>query len=423
MNRIELEARGWARAGGSQVRGGGHLDHRSRTAEELAASLEACTTDAAWMEMVSRTNGCFAAVTVREGRTLAAVDRIRSIPLFYAPRSDGTHLSDDAYRLLPATEAGIDPVADSEFRLTGYVTGRETLGKDVFQIEAGELIRFDSTREPPLERHRYHRFQHRDFVEAEVSRLIAELENVHEGVFRRLTESVGGRTIVVPLSGGYDSRLIGVALRDLGARDVVCYSYGVPGNWESRTSQELARYLGFRWEFVPYSAQRWQAWTATDSFAGYFHGAGNLTSVPHIQDWPAVLELQRDERIPAGSVFVPGHSGDFLAGSHIPKSFARRTTITRRELLDSLQAAHYSLWDWPLDRQSALRSSLDRRIESVVGPIGDCSAEAAADAFERWDLQERQAKFICNSVRVYESFGFDWRLPLFDHELMDFWSR
>jgi hypothetical protein len=36
---------------------------------------------------------------------------------------------------------------------------------------------------------------------------------------------------------------------------------------------------------------------------------------------------------------------------------------------------------------------------------------------------ERQAKFICSSVRVYEDFGFEWRLPLFDHELMDFWAR
>jgi hypothetical protein len=38
-------------------------------------------------------------------------------------------------------------------------------------------------------------------------------------------------------------------------------------------------------------------------------------------------------------------------------------------------------------------------------------------------MSERQAKFICNSVRVYDFFGYDWRLPLFDLELLDFWSR
>jgi len=136
-----------------------------------------------------------------------------------------------------------------------------------------------------------------------------------------------------------------------------------------------------------------------------------------------VLELQREWRVPPDTVFVPGHSGDFLAGSHIPKTFAGRSALARREVLDALLNAHYSLWDWPSGMRTELRSEFDRRIEAVIGPIVDGTAEQAADAFERWDLQERQAKFICNSVRVYEDFGFEWRLPLFDHQLMDFWAR
>ena len=63
-------------------------------------------------------------------------------------------------------------------------------------------------------------------------------------------------------------------------------------------------------------------------------------------------------------------------------------------------------------------SNRARRRTSTAG-----TAEQAADTFECWDCQERQAKFIVNSVRAYEFFGFEWRLPLFDAELMDFWSR
>jgi asparagine synthase (glutamine-hydrolysing) len=423
MNRVELGSPAWARAGTSQARGYAHLDGRFCAAGELATALDRTATDSAWIETIGRLNGCFAVVTQRDGLVLAAVDRIRSIPLFYRFDKLDVHLSDSAYRVLPAGPGTVDTNAATEFCLTGYVTGPETLCAGVLQLEAGEIIRVEPSRALAPERHRYHRFRHGDFLAADIADLIARLENVHTGVFRRLVNSIGGRTIVVPLSGGYDSRLIGVSLRDLGISDVVCYSYGVPGNWESRTSQELARYLGFRWEFVPYSAERWRAWATSDRFAEYFHDAGNLVSVPHIQDWPAVFELQRDARVPPDSVFVPGHSGDFLAGSHIPKSFVGRTTIARRELLDSLQSAHYSLWDWPAATKGKLRHEFDRRIESIIGRIDDGSREHAADAFERWDLQERQAKFICNSVRAYESFGFDWRLPLFDHELMDFWAR
>jgi asparagine synthase (glutamine-hydrolysing) len=423
MNRVDLSARDWAQSGGSHARGCAHLDDRFLTAKELAATLDACATDAAWVATVNRLNGCFAAATLRDGRLLAAVDRIRSIPLFYTIDGDDVRLSDSAYRVIPqAYGGGTDDIVDTEFRLTGYVTGMQTLHAGVLQVEAGQAVIFEASRTGPPKRLQYHEFRHGNFLPAN-SDLIARLESVHARVFRRLLQSAGGRALAVPLSGGYDSRLIGASLRELGARDVVCYSYGVPGNWESRISQELANYLGFRWEFVPYSPERWRDWAARERFAAYFRAAGNLTSVPHIQDWPAVLELQRDGRVPPDSVFVPGHSGDFLAGSHIPTSYAGRSLITRRELLDSLLSAHYSLWDWPSGRQRELREQFDRRIEAVVGPIADGAPEQAADVFERWDLQERQAKFIANSARVYEDFGFEWRLPLFDHELMDFWAR
>jgi asparagine synthase (glutamine-hydrolysing) len=425
MIRIELQVEGWAQSGETRARGYAHLGDRFLEAQELAATLDGCTTNEIWLTTVSRLNGCFAAVTARGDRVLAAADRIRSMPLFYAlDGDDDICLSDSAYRVMGATHpCAMDALAESEFCLTGYVTGRETLLARVFQVEAGEAVCFDHSATRAPERHRYHEFHHGDYFAATSADLISRLEEVHSRVFRRLVQTLGGRTIVVPLSGGYDSRLIGISLRDLGVRDVVCYSYGVPGNWESRISRELATYLGFRWEFVPYSPERWRAWAATKHFDEYFLAAGNLTSVPHIQDWPAVNELQRESRIPPDSIFVPGHSGDFLAGSHIPKGYAGRSTITRREILDSLQAAHYSLWDWPSAGRRELRDRIDQRIEAIVGAIGDGPPEQAADTFERWDLRERQAKFICNSMRVYEYFGCEWRLPLFDHELMDFWAR
>ncbi len=272
-------------------------------------------------------------------------------------------------------------------------------------------------------RQAYYVLHHDDFLDSDVADLVERLHAVHGRVFKRLKASLDGRPVILPLSGGYDSRLIATSLRDAGVREVTCYSYGAKDHWESKISREVAAYLGYRWEFVPYSSERWRTWIGTDSFERYFGDAGNLSSVPHVQDWPAVLELKQQGRLAPEAVFVPGHSGDFLAGSHIPKWFGRHAAITRRSLLDTLQDVHYSLWDWPTERRDELRRVFDSRIEAIVGALADCAPETAADAFERWDLQERQAKFICNSVRVYEHFGFDWRMPLFDHELMDFWAR
>ncbi len=123
------------------------------------------------------------------------------------------------------------------------MTGRETLDRSIFQITAGSVADFSRPTGSQPSVARYYRFHHTDFTKAPRERLIEDLVGVHERVFRRLVGSVGDRTIVVPMSGGYDSRLIGVSLRDLGCRKVICYSYGVPGNWESKISRELTDYL------------------------------------------------------------------------------------------------------------------------------------------------------------------------------------
>jgi len=378
----------------------------------------------AWEGILKQLNGCFALVTQRDQELLAAVDRLRTIPLFYSADAHSAYLSDDAYWVQGrSASSAIDRLACCEFRLTGYVTGSSTLDRSVFQLRAGHRMRAIPGSPPLVEGMRYYAFRHADFLDESDESLIERLRGVHERVFRRLIENTQGRRVVIPLSGGYDSRLIGVSLRDAGIRDVLCYSYGVPGNWESRISQELARYLGFRWIHVPYSAERWRDWAATQEFATYFREAGNLVSVPHIQDWPAVWKLRSEHGVTSDCIFVPGHTGDFVVGGHIPKDYLRHDTLSRRAIIDSILAAHYSLWDWPPGNQDELLNRFSERIEQVVGRIGDCAPETAASLFEEWECQERQAKFICNSLRVYEHFGYEWRLPLFDAEHMDFWSR
>jgi asparagine synthase (glutamine-hydrolysing) len=42
---------------------------------------------------------------------------------------------------------------------------------------------------------------------------------------------------------------------------------------------------------------------------------------------------------------------------------------------------------------------------------------------EDWDLKEKLAKFIVNSCNVYAWFGFEYRLPFYDVELMEFFRH
>ena len=49
------------------------------------------------------------------------------------------------------------------------------------------------------------------------------------------------------------------------------------------------------------------------------------------------------------------------------------------------------------------------------------NAEELNNLFEEFDFKERQTKFICNSIRIYDMFGIKWYMPLWNKQLMEFW--
>jgi asparagine synthase (glutamine-hydrolysing) len=374
-------------------------------------------------EMLCTLNGSFALIAQTPSRTLAAVDKTRSIPLFYGLHRDCVLVSDSAVGVRDFVGGpSMDDLAAKEFLLTGYATGAETLYRDVLQLQAGELITVTNTQTPEVKNTRYYRFLHGDYFDDSDEQLHTHLEDTLWEVFDRLAQSVRGQRIVVPLSGGLDSRLVVVMLKLMGIRNVLCYTYGRRADWEVEISRKVAHRLGFEWVFVPYSRQRWKTWFSSEERKAYFDYASNLVSSPHLQDWPAVWELNKARVLRTGDVIVPGHTGDFVSGGHVPHVLLDTDRLALDTVIDLILEKHYILWGWTSARGKLYEALADRvsdRLEiSTVSNYTD-----AASAFETWEWQERQAKFIVNSVRAYEFWGYDWRMPLWDSGMMEFWSR
>jgi asparagine synthase (glutamine-hydrolysing) len=211
-------------------------------------------------------------------------------------------------------------------------------------------------------------------------------------------------------------------LKKLGANDVICMSYGRKGNRQSIISKEVAEALGYEWVFVKYTAKKWHECYNSKEADNFQIWAGNLSSLPHMQDFLALRELKSQGKLPDNSVFVPGHSGDMLAGSHIPRYYLDSSKKYNSEtfLIDSLKK-HYNLWKWPQGFE--LENAFKEKINKSVAELEIKDNETCANAIEFFDFSERQVKFIINSVRAYEFFGYAWRLPLWDKELIDFFLK
>ncbi len=375
--------------------------------------------------LLQKLNGFFSLIDQTEAQVVAAVDRVRSMPLFYTVKDGDFFISDSgAYirGLFPIHDN--EDLAEEEFLLTGYVTGKDTLSPKVKQIQAGEVLSVKIVNGIlQMSTERYYRYQSERIEDhATYEELLESLNQCMLRSLERLLQFAGGRKIILPLSGGYDSRLLAVMLRKMGHSNVQTFTYGRPGNNDSKVSQEVAQALKIPWMFIPYEKGMWKQCFHAPQREDYFKRAHNEVSVPNIQDWPAVMNLKAQKKIPEDGIFIPGHSGGLISGGHIPESFFESRDITSMQFVDEVFSHHYRLWASE-EVNPAIREKLRERIARLANIQASHSPEEAADLYERWDWQERQAKFVVNCVRVYDFWEYDWWLPLWDFEMLEIWRR
>ena len=369
--------------------------------------------------------GSFAVVCQGGGEFLAAVDRVRSIPLFFSVSKNRVMISDDPSRMDSENKRSpFSHLPFCEFLLAGYVTGAATILDGVSQIPPGHLIHArDNAGKILVQPSQYYEYFYPEKSDAEDADLEAELSQVFNSVFDRYYKLWRYRKIVVPLSGGLDSRLIIAMLKKIGCTNVLCYSYGNPNSQDSKISREIAQKLGFEWKFIPYPNMNfWTDLQKEDLFRRYVDFGAQYSSLAHPQDWPALRILQKEfdgER----AVIIPGHTGDFLSGGHIPIEIAglKGEGDFLKTVCEAIFSHHYDLW--PLSEcDHTVKKAIVRKIAEQF-PNSPKDPDTAAKCYEKWEWNGRQSRFIVNSVRVYDFFGQDWAIPLWDKDLMDFFGK
>ncbi len=149
----------------------------------------------------------------------------------------------------------------------------------------------------------------------------------------------------------------------------------------------------------------------------FFRFAGNLSSTPHVQDWPAVSQLK--EIIGKNVVYVPGISADLNTGGFIekyPELYIKK--FTDDELLKAIKKYSYSLYPF---KNAMQQGEIISKIRKII--IKQPNTEIMGEIFESWVSIEKVAKFVFNSVRVYEFWGQDWWAPFWDDEFVNYWYK
>jgi asparagine synthase (glutamine-hydrolysing) len=327
-----------------------------------------------------------------------------SYPLFY--RSEGSELkvSDKPECLLPdeIKTLQIPPEAASYFNLFGVTPAAFTLERSIKVVRPGETIAINLTSgEINSIRQGMPRETSSGLTSGELAVLLREN-------FARYAELLKNRQVLLPLTRGYDSRLLACLLKESGHKNVLCATWGREGNPESETARRIAETLGYRYIFVPYTAEVIKNFPADAEFQRYAAFAGHLTSMPFLLDYFAVKYLKEQKMIGEETIVMPGHPGDFLRGSHL---YASLNNDSPSQVANTIIEA--------FGNSLPVSACQKKQIADMV--LKQVFNEEAGNRrnFDLWDFEERQCKFIGNSTQVYHFFDIPCLVPLFGKELLN----
>lgn len=381
--------------------------------QDLLASFDACATPEQFGKQLEKANGMFSVLVKRDRQLWVAVDRLRCFPLFYRKMNGVVRIGDDVDALFDEKESKTwKQEACRMFSAAGYTVGEDTLVEGVNQVQAGEWVLFDGD---GMKRDFYFRFAApvRPLPYEQVKR---ELQMLLQRVGKRLVCALDGRPVAVPLSGGLDSRLIVHLLHKNDYQNVICFTYGKEsGNDEWQRSKRAAEHYGYPWFFVDYEKVDVTNLLSDEHFLSYCQYAAQYSSKFYFSEYFAARFLQQEGHIVPNTVFVPGHSGDMIAGSHLRPYMRKCQSVN--QIAEDLVYTHFNL----VETTGADRRLFRKRLVSQLREMQEDTVNLYG-LLECWDVRERQAKYIVNSCKLWEFMGNPYLLPLWDAELTDFFA-
>ncbi|AEX85663.1 Asparagine synthase [Marinitoga piezophila KA3] len=329
---------------------------------------------------------------------------VRSVPLFFIVLPDKIILTD---RINKNYKVSLNNDFLDELRHFKYTLGNDTIWNNVFQLLPGQVLKVWKSGEYEL--FTDYVFRNENKVKKTPKELIEILYKIFESFFNRIESD---KKILIPLSGGFDSRIIAFMIKEFGFENrAFAFCYGQKNAEEVNVSKNVAKRLGLDWYFIEYNEQFINDIIFSDLFNKYidFYKAFGVT--PHIQDLFSLVWLKDNGLLNSGDVVIPGHSGDFLAGSRLVYT---KNINSLSSLKKAILGYHVQIF--------RIKKDVKIHLENRIDEIHKNFDMGYSDIFEIFDWQERQSKYIANSVRNYEFFDLNWFLPLWEKSLFDFFS-
>ncbi len=370
------------------------------------------------LSFLSEIQGFFSFIIIFEEEVVVVSDRVRSIPFFWTRYHNDEYIfSDSPYNLINK-DTKINKVSENELRLSGYVTGSETLYSNVYQTLPGFVYSYQNGKDVEISQYSTYPINNKKKL-LEKKIIIQKLEESYSFAIEKMILYLDGRQAVIPLSGGLDSRFLLALLKEKSYENILTFTYGREEKDEVAISKTLASFFGVRWFFVPYENSLMQS-LFEKSFDQMIKKCSLGFSSPVVQDWYAIYFLKLNGLLNPDAVIIPGHAVTNIIELSSPKIFQNKK-FKKNEILIILGESNYvynkkykKRFENEISNKIALNLNLFKNVYNQ---------NEASEIVFNFSYLERQSKFISNSVRIYEFEGYDWYLPFWDKSLIEIWSQ
>ena len=204
---------------------------------------------------INNLDGNFIFIFENEFLTIASVDKISSIPLFYFEDGSNIIISPHVFMLKDfIKDEKYESISILSMKMSGYTIGNNTLISKLKKINCGEYFFLKKNDERYILNKYYtyipQNLKLDDSLEDCRKRYLNATYNVFEKLHKRSKDQ--NKKIAVSMSAGLDTRLIVSALKEIGADNIIGYSFGLKNNFEANAAKDLCEYLNIPWKFSEY---------------------------------------------------------------------------------------------------------------------------------------------------------------------------
>ena len=365
-------------------------------------------------KICKKADGHFAIVINDENGVSIIADHMRSFPLFIVKGEE--YLVTDTIGKDVIAVSEFDNIQKKVYENALFTLEEKTLFKNIQQVPAGVICKVSKN---GVEYSNYWQFEYADKQIGDVNEAVSVISDGYDRLFKTCKELVGNKTVVIPLSGGYDSRLVlnGLLKNGVSKEKIITFTYGRTGYEDGVLSKQIADAVGVKHYFVDYCTTEAKSFFEKEypKFSLY---AGMTVSVPCVQEWYAVNQLKLQGVIDENCIFMPGYGG-VLPGHYVRQFMLEENGNDKNKISEHIK--NTLLLNGARPNENDVRELQEVFISSKY--FKGSTDINYIEGYESLIYSEEQAKFILNAARDYELVGCQWITPFFFKEQYEVWGK